>query len=93
MTTAITLLHQGGQKVTGTGTVNLISDRVGGYVVTDGTNAGTVVLRDEDAAGDVIFDWVSAHQTIILPTTCRSKKVNYAVSGTGCYVVLFSVVV
>jgi hypothetical protein len=93
MSTGIVLLHQGGVQVTGTGTANLISDRVAGYINTNGTDSGTVEIRDGDASGDLIFSWSSTTAASFWPTTCRSKTVWYSVSGTGCFATLFSVVV
>ena len=93
MTASIVALHADGQKVTGTGTVNLRERRCAGYVNADGTNDATVILRDGSASGDLIFEWDSPIGTAFWPTVCESGVVYYDVSGTTAFVVIHSVVV
>ena len=93
MTASIVMLHPDGQKLTGTGTATVTEQRVAGYLNTDGTNDATVVLKDGDASGGIIFEWTSPVATAIWPTVCPSKEVYYEVSGSGAFVMLHTVVV
>lgn len=77
--------------VTGTGTITLDSYLFGGIDLNaDGTNAGTVQIRDNNSSGTVIIDASSVNgKTIIAPFHAPSGKIYYSVSGTGADAMLY----
>lgn len=95
MTTGIVLLRPyNTAKLTGTGTFDLDgSDRVAGYLNTDGSTTVTLELRDGSAAGDLLFSWESPLAISIWPIICTSKTVYYSVSGANGFLLLYPVVV
>lgn len=93
MSASIVQLRAGGQQLTGTGVAKVEDIVVAGYVNTDGSTEANVELREGDASGRIIFKWDSPIATSFWPTVCKTKSVWYSVSGTGAYVMLFSVVV
>jgi hypothetical protein len=72
--------------VSGTGTMFLRGDSVGGLLVTtDGTNAAAIVLRKNNASGDRLLD-ISTKGTIFQSPRIRlgdTSVVYFSVSGTG----------
>ena len=74
----------GGQK-SSTGTISCPSRICGGVaIVADGTNAGTVILKNDNTNGTVIFQiTTSSPLTVFAPFEC-SGSIYYSVSGTGC---------
>ena len=78
--------------VTGTGTITLDGSYLFGGVDlnTDGTNAGTVVIRDNNDTGTILLDTSSVSgKTIIAPFLAPSGQVYYSVSGTGADAMLY----
>jgi len=73
------------EKVTGTGTFNLTRKLLGGIILTtDGTNAAVVVIRKNNATGDIIFDLSSKQPGYYLGNPIEAADViYYSVSGTG----------
>ena len=95
MTTGIVLLRPVNlSELTGTGTFSLDqTDRVAGYLNTDGSTTVTLELRDGSAGGDLLFSWNSPLAVSIWPIICTSKTVYYSVSGANGFLLLYPVVV
>jgi hypothetical protein len=70
--------------VTGTGTIQLDGHLFGGFDLNcDGTNTGTIIVRDENVTGKVIINSNSVTgKTVIAPFRCTSGVIYYSVSGT-----------
>ena len=85
-------------KVTGTGTITMETGRLGGVLIsTDGTNAAAVILKKDDANGEIGFDistkqpvWIGAPIKID-PTGADSHSavLYYDISGTGASAMLY----
>ena len=78
--------------VTGTGTFNLtVGHFFGGFDLNaDGVNVGTVVIRDENAAGTILAVSKSiSGKNLIAPIEAVSGIVYYSVSGTGADAFLY----
>jgi len=74
--------------VTGTGTIILKSGRpatFGGVMLNaDGTNAGSVIIRDLNSTGDIILDVSSVISSpVFAPFRVPSGTIYYAITGTG----------
>lgn len=80
-----------GQKVAGTGTVDMNGYIFGGALITaDGTNAAVVLIRENDSSGDILFDLETISPgAILLPSLSKSKRLYYSISGTGASAQLF----
>jgi len=78
-------------KVDSTGTVTMNSYIFGGALISaDGTNAATVIVRENDASGAIVFEIVTkAPLEIMRPIKCRSKTLYYSISGTGAAAQLY----
>lgn len=76
--------------VTGTGTVNINGGIFGGFDMScDGTNLGTLVIRDIDATGRILYNTKSTvGKSIHAPIDC-SGTIYYDMSGSGADVMLF----
>lgn len=86
-----TLLGDGANVLTGTGTLDLSAygGHLAGYCCVDGTHEGTFELRDTDDSGALLFLWgPSLIASPIWPTTCPNGTLWYSVSGTGAYAVV-----
>ena len=77
--------------ISGTSTIDLDEKLFGGVDLNcDGTNAGTVVIRDENASGKIIIDTSSiTGKTIIAPFRAKSGTIHYTISGTGATATLY----
>lgn len=79
-----TLLAGVGGLITGTGTVAVPSGIVGGINISaDGTNAAVVVLRKNDASGEIIFSQSTKSPMLAVAPFNAAQTVYYSVSGTG----------
>ncbi len=77
--------------ITGTGTLELESTTLGGVLVsTDGTNAATVIIKDEDNDGETIISY-SGKEAVWIDGTfdCQSGIAYYSISGTGASAQIF----
>lgn len=76
---------------TGTGTINMDSYVFGGVDLnSDGTNVGTVVVREDSASGKVLVSISSTvGKTVIAPFKSKSKTIYYSISGTGADAMLY----
>lgn len=76
--------------VTGTGTINFTRELFGGFDLNcDGTNAGTLIVRDTDATGRILVKTSSVTGKIgYAPMPC-SGTIYYSVSGTGASAFLY----
>lgn len=77
--------------VTGTGTIQLDGYLFGGFDLNcDGTNTGTVIVKDNDSSGKVLIDSNSiTGKTVIAPFKADSKQIYYSVSGTSADAMLY----
>jgi len=82
------------EKTTGTGTVSLTRGLFGGVLLsTDGTNAAAVVIRKNNATGDVIFDLSSKQPGYYMGDPIEAaEKIYYSISGTGALAQLYEYV-
>ena len=85
-----------GGKVNGTGTVTLSGHRENGglfggaMISADGTNVATVIIRKNDANGEVIFDVATATALPMLaPIETRTDVIYYSVTGTNASAMLY----
>jgi len=76
---------------TGTGTVTLDGFLFGGVDLnSDGTNAGTVVIRENDANGKVLLSISSVvGKTVLAPFKAKTHTIYYSISGTGADAMLY----
>lgn len=78
--------------VTGTGTISLTREGLvfGGFDLNcDGTNAGTLIVRDASDTGKILVKTSSVTGKIgFAPIPC-SKTIYYSVSGTGASAFLY----
>ena len=82
------------EAVSGTGTYTLETRLFGGALITsDGTNAAVVVVRKNNASGDVIFQ-VSTKVSNFFVTfpILADAKIYYSISGTNGLAQLFEYV-
>jgi len=78
-------------SISGTGTIESQSQIVGAIALsTDGTNAGTVVLRKDDSLGDVIYS-ISGKEAMHIPISLPvdADVWHYSITGTGCTAQVF----
>ena len=71
--------------ISGTGTIALDGPVFGGADINaDGTNSAVVVVRDNDANGEILLDSnTTVGKTIFGPFRAPSKQIYYDISGTG----------
>jgi hypothetical protein len=77
-------------NITGTGTVDVESRKLGGVLITtDGTNAAVIILSNDTSTGEQVFD-ISTKQPLFVsaPISC-SNRLYYNISGTGAAAQLF----
>ena len=72
--------------IAGTGTFNLKGNVIGAVVMSaNGTNAGTILLREGSATGRVLFDVTNLYSLQFnIQVTSTTSKIHYAISGVGC---------
>jgi hypothetical protein len=77
--------------VSGADTISLDQNVFGGFVLsTDGTNAGTVTIRDTDGSGTILAQVTSVQSlAFIQPIRADSGTVHYTISGTGASAMLY----
>ncbi len=78
--------------LTGTGTISLAAGSLfGGFDLnTDGTNVGTVIIRDENVSGTILVTSKSiTGKTFIAPIDVPSNIIYYSISGTGADAFLY----
>ena len=77
--------------VTGSDTISLDSKLFGGFDLNcDGTNEGTLVVRDNDGSGTILVDTGSiTGKTVIAPFRAPSGQIHYTVAGTGADAMLY----
>lgn len=77
--------------IAGTGTIDLSGPVFGGVDVNaDGTNAATVIIRDNDATGEILVHCITTvGKTFFGPFRAASKKIYYSISGTGATATLY----
>ena len=78
--------------LTGTGTIALEAGRLfGGFDLnTDGTNVGTVIIRDLNVSGTILVTSKSVvGKTFIAPIEVPSQTVYYSIAGTGADAFLY----
>lgn len=78
--------------VTSTGTISLTQGHLfGGFDLNaDGTNVGTLVIRDENASGTILATSKTlSGKTLIAPIQAPSGIIYYSVSGTGADAFLY----
>ena len=77
--------------VSGTGTLTCKDRRFGGCILnTDGSNQGTVVIRDNDASGRIIFDMVSTFTKHCVADIECAETIYYSITGTNADAQLYS---
>jgi len=72
--------------LTGTGTITLAAGKLfGGFDLnTDGTNVGTIIIRDQNVSGTILATSKSiTGKTLIAPIQVDSQIIYYSISGTG----------
>ncbi|NIW47064.1 MAG: hypothetical protein GWN30_20640 [Gammaproteobacteria bacterium] len=76
--------------VTGSDTLTVPSNILGGYKLNgDGTNEATLVIRDQDASGDILISTATiSGEESIKPMLC-SGTIHYTVGGTGGDAMIF----
>lgn len=76
---------------TGTGTIKLDGYLFGGYDLNcDGTNEGTLIVRDGDSAGTVLVDVGSiTGKNMLAPIKTETGSIYYSISGTGADAMLY----
>lgn len=79
-----------GGQVSGTDTITCKGRICGGLaIVADGTNTGTVVLKNDNASGNVVLQFsTSTPVTIFAPFDCN-ENLYYSITGTGCTAQIF----
>lgn len=78
--------------VTGTGTINLsVGHMFGGFDLNvDGTNVGTVIIRNQNVSGTILATSKSiSGKTLIAPIEATSGIIYYSVAGTGADAFLY----
>lgn len=76
--------------VTGTGTITLTDETFGGFDLNcDGTNAGTLIVRDTNASGRILVKTSSVTGKIAYAPIPCSGAIYYSVSGTGASAFLY----
>ncbi len=80
--------------VTSTGTITLGADKIfGGYDLScDGTNLGTLLIKDGDSNGTVLVDTDSVIGKDVIKPMKTSGVIYYSVSGTNADVMLYEAV-
>jgi len=83
-----------GEKVTGTGTLDLTRKLLGGIVLSaDGTNAAAVVIRKDSSSGDIIFDLSAKQPGYYLGWPIEAAdRIYYSISGTGAFAQIYEYV-
>lgn len=79
-------------SITGSGTISLDGGHLfGGYDLNaDGTNAASLIVRDNNSSGQVLVDTSTVvGKTIIAPFQVPSGQIWYSLSGTGADVMLY----
>ena len=77
-------------NITGTGTLACKGFFGGAILSANGTNAATMIVREENATGTVLL-----HVVVINPVffdiciKCESGKIYYSISGTGASGMLY----
>lgn len=76
---------------TGTGTLTMDGNLFGGVDLNcDGSNAGTVIVREDSATGKVLVSISSTvGKTVIAPFKSKSRTIYYSISGTGADAMLY----
>ena len=83
-----------GADLEGTGTVVCTAGMIGAVALTtDGTNAGTWVLRKDSSTGEIIFALSCKEGMFVTMELLASDTVYYSVTGTGAKLQLFDYVV
>lgn len=74
-----------------TGTITLTSGaKFGGFdMSTDGTNSGTIVIRNDSATGRILINSDSAFGKVLIAPIPSSNTIYYSISGTNATVQLF----
>lgn len=77
--------------IAGADTLQMSSFIFGGAnVFTDGTNAATVIVREDNAAGKVLLHAITkTSMEIMNPIKSNSKTIYYSITGTGATAQLF----
>jgi len=78
--------------VTGTGTFNLTAGHMfGGFDLNaDGTNVGTIVIRDLDSLGTILaVSKTISGKSLIAPIKSDSGVIYYSISGAGADAFLY----
>lgn len=83
--------------IAGTGTVELAGQHgsggtIGGVLITaDGTNDCTVVLREDDASGTILFDQATKSPIFVTAPIFSPDTVTiyYSITGTGGQAMLY----
>lgn len=79
-------------NVTGTGILNLtVGHMFGGFDLNaDGTNLVTIVIRNQDAAGQILASSQTiSGKSLIAPIEAKSGAIYYSITGTGGSVFLY----
>ena len=76
--------------VTGTGTITMKGELFGGFDLNcDGSNAGTLIVRDTGASGKILVKTNSVTGKIAYAPMPCSGTIYYSVSGTGATAFLY----
>lgn len=77
--------------VAGTNTIDLDENIFGGFLLsTDGTNAGTVTVHDENSSGEILAKITSVQSiAFVFPIRAKSGKIYYSITGTGASAALY----
>lgn len=76
--------------VTGTGAITVNSQLFGGFDLNcDGSNAGTLIVRDSDSSGRILVKTSSVTGKVAYAPIPCSGTIYYSVSGTGASAFLY----
>ena len=74
-----------GGQLSGTGNIKLDGSPILGAVniSADGTNNATIIVRENDSAGDIVFHQVTKSPMYVAAPMKATEIIYYDVSGTG----------
>jgi hypothetical protein len=78
-------------SISGTGTFELDGNIIGAIVMSaNGTNSGTVLLREKTSAGKVLFHCNNLYTLQFnIHVTSTTRRIYYSISGTGCSAMIY----
>ena len=81
-------------SISGTGLLDIPSHAIGGVLITtDGTNAATVILREEKSTGKYLFEFGGKEaQFVPVQIQCDNDKLYFSISGTNALAMIYEYV-